>query len=389
MNENAVENSSPPAESGIADSLLVLVEHLRVVVLLPLLVGIAAYGASFLVPPTYTAKTLLLPPQYHSSAAAAAKSLGVLANLANIDSMAKSQADRYIGLMQSANVMDRLIDEYALEKAYGASSKAEARRRLSANTTFSTGKKDGLISIEVDDTDPVRAAAIANSYVGQLRALTAQLASDEVKQRREFFARELSHASGKLAEAARSLNGSTPKASGAEGGAETAAEAYSRLRAEVAAGEVRLLAMRDYVGEQAPEYQNARSSLERLRKQLNEVESAAKGDSVDSQWDRYDEFQYQAALFDLFASQYESARLDESREGTLVQVVDVATPPERQARPKRASIAILAMLVAFAGCVTLVLARAKFRRVMSTPDGHARLHRLRTSLRRSLSSRAN
>ena len=34
------------------------------------------------------------------------------------------------------------------------------------------------------------------------------------------------------------------------------------------------------------------------------------------------------------------ARLDEARDGTLIQVVDVATPPEKKSKPKRALIAV-------------------------------------------------
>ena len=50
-------------------------------------------------------------------------------------------------------------------------------------------------------------------------------------------------------------------------------------------------------------------------------------------------------MFDLFARQYELARLDESREGTLIQVVDKATPPELKSRPKRTLVALAAALI--------------------------------------------
>ena len=54
------------------------------------------------------------------------------------------------------------------------------------------------------------------------------------------------------------------------------------------------------------------------------------------------------------ARQYELARVDESREGALIQVVDVAKPAERKAKPKRALItaaALLASLILLAGFV--------------------------------------
>ena len=61
---------------------------------------------------------------------------------------------------------------------------------------------------------------------------------------------------------------------------------------------------------------------------------------------RYREFKYQETLFDLMARQYEVARVDESREGALIQVVDAAQPAERKAKPRRALFAIGAALAA-------------------------------------------
>jgi uncharacterized protein involved in exopolysaccharide biosynthesis len=64
---------------------------------------------------------------------------------------------------------------------------------------------------------------------------------------------------------------------------------------------------------------------------------------------KYREFKYQETLFELFARQYEVARVDESREGALIQVVDTANLPEKKSRPKRlllsASAGLLALLV--------------------------------------------
>jgi uncharacterized protein involved in exopolysaccharide biosynthesis len=53
-------------------------------------------------------------------------------------------------------------------------------------------------------------------------------------------------------------------------------------------------------------------------------------------------------LFELLARQYELARVDESREGALIQVVDVAMPAERKSRPIRSRVALG---FAFAGTV--------------------------------------
>jgi autotransporter-associated beta strand protein len=59
---------------------------------------------------------------------------------------------------------------------------------------------------------------------------------------------------------------------------------------------------------------------------------------------RYREFKYQETLFEFFARQFEMAKLDESREGATIQVIDTATAPEFKSKPKKAMIAVLATL---------------------------------------------
>ncbi|MDZ7857569.1 hypothetical protein [Sphaerotilus sp.] len=48
----------------------------------------------------------------------------------------------------------------------------------------------------------------------------------------------------------------------------------------------------------------------------------------------------------MFARQYELARVDEAREGGLIQVLDVAVVPERKSKPKRGTIAVFAAVAA-------------------------------------------
>ena len=62
----------------------------------------------------------------------------------------------------------------------------------------------------------------------------------------------------------------------------------------------------------------------------------------------YRDYKYQEALFEIFARQYEIAKVDEAKNSNLFQVIDTATPPERKSKPKRS---IIALGVMFAGFV--------------------------------------
>jgi len=73
------EASSEEDEISLLDLLQVVVENLRLLVIGPLLVGLAALGISFVMAPTFTATTKFMPPQQQASGAASLlQSLGAL-----------------------------------------------------------------------------------------------------------------------------------------------------------------------------------------------------------------------------------------------------------------------------------------------------------------------
>ncbi|MEO7852947.1 MAG: hypothetical protein ABIR94_11945 [Rubrivivax sp.] len=115
--------------------------------------------------------------------------------------------------------------------------------------------------------------------------------------------------------------------------------------------------MRGTLSDNAVEVQQQRATLGALRSQLARLEQANDVAVGPSYLGKYREFKYQETLFDLFARQYEIARVDESREGALIQVVDVAVPPERKSKPKRLFSAALTALGAFLVLTALVLVR--------------------------------
>jgi uncharacterized protein involved in exopolysaccharide biosynthesis len=306
----------------------------------------------------------LPPQQQQSSAASALASLGSLAGLAGGAAGIKSPAEQYVSLMQSVTVADRLIDKFDLLTVYEAKFRQDARKTLAANSQISVGKKDGLIVVSVEDTNPQQAAAMANQYVEELRRLTQVLAVSEAQQRRVFFEKQLQDAKARLTTAQTVLQDSGFNAGALKAEPKAAAESYARLRAELTAAEIRLQTLSSNLAEGAPEVRELTTTVQALRGRLAEQERseapppAGTGPNYVS---KYREFKYQETLFDLMARQYELARVDESREGALIQVVDAAMPAERKVKPKRSMIALGA---AFAGPLLLGLffiARQRFR----------------------------
>ncbi len=115
---------------GILDLALPLVQHWKLLLLGPLVVGLAALGITFAIPKTYQSKTVFVPPQQQQSAAASAISqLGALSGLAGAAAGIKTPADQYLALLQSATVADRLIDTFDLMKVYDVEYRFKAREQ--------------------------------------------------------------------------------------------------------------------------------------------------------------------------------------------------------------------------------------------------------------------
>ncbi len=346
--EQRLREPEPP-DGSLLEFLEPLVHKWRRLLLVPLVVGAASVGVSYLVPNTYQATTRLLTQQQPSGAAASAlASLGALGALSGLSLGGRNPADLYVSLMRSDNATDRVIDQFDLLRVYDVPERWQARRDLANNTLIEVGKKDGLISVSVEDESPQRAAKIANHYVEELRRLTSELAITEAQQRRQFYERELEQARDRLAEAQAALQASGFTGEALKAEPKAAADNYAKLRAELMAAEVRLQSMRSSFADTAPEVRALQGTVSALRSQLSRTEASRDpADPVPDYVSKYREFKYRETLYQLVAQQFELARVDESRDGALIQIVDVARPPERKLRPKRSLYGIFAAIGSF------------------------------------------
>lgn len=279
-------------------------------------------------------------------------------------------------------ISDRLIDEFKLIQVYDEDYRVEARRELAKRSHMSVGKKDGLITIEVEDKSPERAAALAARYVEELRKLTSRLALTEAQQRRAFFARQIEETRDKLTQAQLSLQASGYSAGALRAEPRAAAEAYARTKAEATAAEVRLQALRRNLADNTPEVQQQLATLATLKAQIARLEGSSDVVQGPDYVAKYREFKYQETLFEMLARQFELARLDEAREGALIQVVDTAAVPEKKSWPKRGIITAAAAAAAWLLLTLFVIRRHRWRESAGDPAVATQMLRLRAALRR-------
>jgi len=291
-----------------------------------------------------------------------------------------------------------MVKHFGLMQAYGAPHLSDASKAFEGHVRLDGSGKDGLIRISVEDRDPRRASELANGYVDEFRNLSQHLAITEASQRRLFFERELEQAKTKLGDAEEAMK-DTEQRTGAvqvDGQARALIESAVTLRAQITAKEVQIQGMRTYATGENAQLVQAQQELETMRAQLAKLggseESASIGlivpkgriPEVGLEYARkLRDVKYDEAILDILARQFEVAKLDEAKQGSLIQVVDSAIPPDRRSSPRRGLIVVLATIFGFMLGVCAAFIRAGFQNLKRNAVACQKL----TVLRRSLFSR--
>ena len=373
-------------EISLLDLLQVVADNLRLLVVGPLLAGLLALAYSFTITPTFTATTKFMPPQQQQSGAAAMLAgLGALGGLAGAAGGIKNPADQYVAFLKSRSVQDVLLDRFKLMDRYESKFREDARNALGGSIQIAIGK-DGLITIEAGDREPIFAAQLANAHVEELGKLLNRLAVTEAQQRRLFFERQITHAKDNLVKAEQALKASGVNSSALKATPGAAVESVAKLKAGITVQEIKLASMRGYLTESAPDFKQAQTELAAMRAQMAsaEKEEPTTNSGASDYIARFRDFKYHETLFELFTKQYEVARIDESREGAVIQVLDAAQPPERKSKPKKGQLAMMTTLAVGFVLLLFVFLRQALRRASQVPEAAERLSHLRRALSKAI-----
>ncbi|HZQ52968.1 MAG TPA: Wzz/FepE/Etk N-terminal domain-containing protein [Bryobacteraceae bacterium] len=321
---------------------------------------------AFVLPVKYTAEAVILTPQQSQSSLSTMAQLagsGAAGGLSGLTLLAglgfHSQTDLYVGILESRSIADALITKFNLQKIYGDRDLYGARKRLARNTTIRAGR-DTLIHVRVQDGSAKRAAQIANGYVEELARQNATVALTEAAQRRVFFEQQLAKEKALLATSEAALR-DTQQSTGlvAPGGqADALMRALTQLHTEILTREAQLQAIKTYITDDNPHFQALQRELAALRGELARLEQGkhSPGNPEVPAEDlpqagleylrSYRAVKYHETLFEILAKEYEAARLDEARSGSLVQVIDKAVPPERKSWPPRTLMVLISTALA-------------------------------------------
>jgi len=399
-------------EIHLLDYLIVLAKHSRMIIFVSAVVTVLSYLVLFVSPNQYTATVRILPPQQNLTLSAQLlNSLGgvgtpgaPLAGAMGGGGMAasllglKSPGELYAGMMTGNTISDRIIELFKLRQQ--AKYIEDARKSLGGRVKIRVDRKDGLITVEVTDKDPKRAAAMANAFSEELDKLLQGLTIQEASGRLTFLEKERSQVSQNLALAENTLRAFSEKNSVLQLDTQTRGvlEYIARLRAEIDAKEVQIQVMRqqatsfnyDMVRLET-EVQGLKSKLKTAESQYDQVSvgdvflTTSKVPALGLEYLRlYREVKFQEGLYQFYIKMVELARLDMVKDVSTVQLIDRALPPEKRSN-KRLPLTLTTGIVTFFMLSFVVIIRESLGKAVRSESEILRWRELRQEVRRLFS----
>ncbi|MSM40132.1 MAG: lipopolysaccharide biosynthesis protein [Geobacter sp.] len=367
MSQNANSTPSPPTPPTLLDYLQVIVKHKR-------MIFFTTFGATFIaalitlmMPNIYTAKAMIIPSDDDKGGMGALMSqLGGLAGLAGGTVGAKTTGELYVTMLKSETVKDPIIDRFKLMDAYKTKYRTDVYQAMDTKTIVSLGKKDGVITITVDDKDPKRAADLANAYVEELGILTAGLNMSGAGKNRAFLEKRIAEARADLSRAEDALKAFQlkNKAISVTDQAQATIAGIAQLRAQLAAQEVQLATLQRQFTDSSQEVKTAKTTAANLRAQIAGLEGKGGSSSsipnigsVPRLGQEYlrlmREFKIQEAVVEMLSKQYEAVKVSETKDMAPFQVLQSAKVPEKRSAPLRRKLVLRALGVSFFGAVLM------------------------------------
>ena len=334
--------------------LLPLVQAKWWVMGVPLVVSVLVLMHGIFSTPYFKASTRVLPPQYNQNTISRGLiAMGGESALGNSALNLKNPTDLFVGILRSRTILDGVIQNHDLLKHYEAKDMDTARQLLESRTDINSGN-DGIVEISVEDSDPVRAAQLANAYVQELQTFSSDLAKKEGGRRSDFFNNALSKARQSLNEADEQLR-RTEKRTGftrLRGQDEAILSTARDLRNQIANKEVQLRTLLSYATDDNPDVRLLRSELANLKQKVQEATSEVPGpsskansqgafvplskapDALMEHSQRKRDVEYWENIVTILGQYTELGKMDETRDFSLFQILDIAISPQNKSRPR-------------------------------------------------------
>jgi uncharacterized protein involved in exopolysaccharide biosynthesis len=356
----------------------------------------AACGAAIalliaiLIPARYASTTRLMPPDPPGGQGMALLA-GVVGKMgATLGSLGgdllgmNTSADLFAGVLQSRTVQNDLIAKFDLRKVYGQKRLIDARKELASRTDVAIDRKSGILTIQVTDHDPKRAAALAQEYVSQLNDVVTQLNTSSAHRERMFLEERLAQVKTELESAEKDFSQFSSKNATVDIKEQGKAmvEAAAILEGQLIAAKTELEGLRQIYTDKNVRVRTMQARVAEVQRELVKMsgktdESAADPPKDDELYpsirklpllgvtyaDLYRRTKVEETVFETLTQQYEIAKVQEAKEVPSVKVLDPPEIPEKKVFPPRILLIIVGAVLALAVGAGWIIANEGWERI--------------------------
>jgi uncharacterized protein involved in exopolysaccharide biosynthesis len=379
---------------------LLLWKHRRTLARVTAISLVISLAISFAIPKRYKSTTSIMPPDQQNSgammlAALAGHSGGAMGSLGGLGSLAGSllgahtTTDLFIELLRSGTVTGELIDRFNLQHVYHKRYRIDTAKHLARLTKITEDKKSGVITIEVEDTNRIRARDLAQGYLDGLNKLMTHTNTSSAHRERVFIEQRLHAVQANLEDAELQLSQFSSKSSAVDIKEQTRAmvDAGARVQAELLVEQSGLQSLRQIYGDSNVRVRETEARIASLQGELTTMTgssaplsaAAAPATGTNSEGDDdkgelypplrqlprlavpytdlYRRVKVQETVFELLTQQYEMARIQEAKDVPTVSVIDPPGIAEKKSFPHRLLLTLLLTFLSFAAASALILMR--------------------------------
>lgn len=357
--------------------LRMLLRNTRYIIGVTLVAALVAAGVAFQLPNIYTASVSAVPPRKSSSTLdAAMTSVSTTLREFGLTKIGgkKGESFDFVVLLQSRQIQDSLISAFKLAQAYELPDTAitKIREELSDRLAINV-EAEGNYTVSVDDTDPRRAAEMANFIIREANELSARLDRAETEVLYKQYESKISATDRQIAEVRDSISryGRNNKLFSPADQAKAAASALAELKAEKMKAQVAASILESSYGKDDPITQQQYTIVRELQSKEMEAEggsgflgnaSLAEAAGTALPYVRMTaELEALIKLKAFLLPSFEQVKLDLNKLSPSLYVVDEAQAPQKKSRPKRSLIILGAGLGAFFLSCLIILLQARIR----------------------------
>jgi len=349
---------------------------------------------ALILPKGFEATTKLMPPESGGGggaalmAALATRGAGMLGSLAGEMLGMKGNGAVFVEILESRTVADRLIEKFKLDRVYKTNKIEYTRKELEHHSKILEDRKSGVITITVVDSDPERAAGIAQAYVAELDRLVAQVSTSSARSERIFLEARLATVKTDLDNAANQFSQFASKNTAIDIPAQGKAmvESAAILQGQLIAAEAEASGLEKIYTVNNVRVKALQARIVELREQLQKLGgSTSPNEAINDDAlypsirklpllgvkyaDLYRRTRIEETVFELLTQQYELAKVQEAKEIPSVKVLDQAVAATVKSSPHRTVISIVGTILFVCGAGYWILLKKKWKDVDPTDPG--------------------